>query len=180
MQSLDEKNLIAFAQIGRPHGIKGAFFLKTPDRRTTWDGYDHVLLKTEQGFESKKVLKSYLSGNQLALSLEGISSRETVETLYDRFLYVHKDDVPLEKDEFLVSELDGYSVYDSNQNLIGIVTGIVSFGAQDNLQIKSSKDGQEILYPFIDPFVISVDRHARSISIIYIPEFLDEAGGTPP
>lgn len=174
MASIDINEFLQFARVGRPHGLKGAFFLKTEDRRTKWDGYKELLIETKDGFLLKKVLKSYLSGNCLALILEDFTTKDQIEVLYDKKIYVHKNQIKVKKHEFLASELNGYQVYDSQRKLLGVVTGVVSFGAQDNLQIKTHNTQKEILFPFIEPFVISVDRENKSIEIIYVTEFFDE------
>ena|SRR3989338_2213081 len=173
------QNFIHFAHIGRPHGLKGAFFLKTEDRRTQWDGYKQVLIETQEGFLLKKVLKSYLSGNCLALILEGLTTKEQVEALYNKKIYVHSDEIKLKKHEFLVSELNGYEVFDSGHRLLGEVVDLISFGAQDNLRIKTHPSKKEILFPFIEPYVIRVDREHRSIEVMYVPEFFEEEEAGP-
>lgn len=173
----DLNDYIPFAQIGRPHGLKGAFFLKTEDRRTKWDGYKRLLIETKDGFLPTKVVKSYLSGNCLALILDGVETKEQVEALYNKKIYVHKTEIRLKKDEYLAGDLRGYVVYDaSNKRVLGTVLGVISFGAQDNLQIQTASSKKEILFPFIEPFVQSIDEANKSIHVIYVPEFFEQDG----
>ena len=143
-------NYIQFASFGRPHGLKGGFFLKTSDRRKVWDGYKSLLVETQNGFVEKKVTKHYLSGEALVLELEGLNSRTEVEALYDKKIYVHKDFVVVNKDEYLVNDLINFSVISTSATnekiIIGQVVGVISYGAQENLEIKLH-NSNVVLYP---------------------------------
>ncbi|MBX9839938.1 MAG: hypothetical protein K2X69_16675, partial [Silvanigrellaceae bacterium] len=110
-EKLRDKGFIQFAQVGRPHGLKGAFFLKTEDKRTEWDGYKKLLVETPNGFIEKKVLKTYLSGNALAIMLDGFINRNEIEPLYNKKIFVHKDEIQLNNDEYIVGNLIGFKVY---------------------------------------------------------------------
>ncbi|MBX9703827.1 MAG: ribosome maturation factor RimM [Silvanigrellaceae bacterium] len=165
---------ILFAQVGRPHGLKGAFFLKTSDRRTTWDHYKNLLIELPQGFLPVKVLNSYNSGKALVVHLERPNSREEVEAFYNKNLFVHKDEIVIDQNEFLVAELTGFKVIDSEKGVIGEVSQVVCFGAQDNLEIKITNSDKMALFPFIDAFVKKVDKENRVIEIIYTPEFFED------
>ncbi|KAB8029129.1 ribosome maturation factor RimM [Fluviispira multicolorata] len=179
LEHLDEKQLssrgyIQFAQVGRPHGLKGAFFLKTEDRRTEWDGYKKLLIETPNGFHEKKVLKAYLSGNALALVLEGFESRNDVEPLYNKKIYVHKNEISVGQNEYIVDTLKGFKVIAENKGNIGSIIGVSSFGAQDNLEIELEGSKRSVLFPFVDAFIKNIDEEKRFIEIIYVPEFFED------
>lgn len=171
---LRHKGYIQFAQVGRPHGLKGAFFLKTPDNRTEWDGYSQLLLQTNNGFYETKVIKSYTSGKALAIILAGIEQREAVEALYNKNIFVHETEIPIGEDEYLVANLIGFKVYAETKGYIGTIQGVSSFGAQDNLEIYIEKYKKVFLYPFIDSFVTQVSQQDRRVDIKYVPEFLED------
>ncbi|APJ02917.1 ribosome maturation factor RimM [Silvanigrella aquatica] len=165
---------IQFAQVGRPHGLKGAFFLKTEDKRTEWDGYKSLLIETPEGFIEKKVLKTYLSGNALAIVLDGFENRNHIEPLYNNKIYVHKDQIPLNEDEYLVGNLVGYKVYSEDKGFIGTIQGVSSYGAQDNLEISVPNSNKIFLFPFIDFFIKQINENEERIDIIYVPEFFED------
>ncbi len=162
---------IHFASFGRPHGLKGGFFLKTEDRRTVWDGYKNILVEFPEGFVEKKVLRHYLSGGALVLELEGITARETIESLYNKKICVRKNQIKLNEDEYLVDELLNFQVR-SEEKIIGKIIGLVSYGAQENLQIQLLENNQEVLYPFIDKFILNIDKENNVVEIVYLEEFL--------
>lgn len=173
-EKLRSKGYLQFAQVGRPHGLKGAFFLKTEDKRTEWDGYKTLLIETPQGFFEKKVLKTYLSGNALAILLEGFENRNQIEPLYHKKIFVHKDQINVKEDEYIVGTLIGYKVYSDDKGFIGTISGVSSYGAQDNLEISVAESNQIFLFPFIDSFVKRVSASEERIDIIYVPEFFED------
>ncbi len=176
---LIELGYIHFAFVGRPHGLKGGFFLKTEDRRTAWPGYSHVLVETAQGFSEKQVERHYLSGNALALELESLT-RTDLEALYNKKIFVHKSKITLQENEFLVHDLMNFQVRIPNKSIIGKICGVISYGAQENLEIelnstfKSQNPSahERVLFPFIDKYVHVVDYENKQIEIEYIEEFL--------
>jgi 16S rRNA processing protein RimM len=173
-EKLRNRGYIQFAQIGRPHGLKGAFFLKTEDKRTEWDGYKTLLIETPQGFIEKKVLKNYLSGNALAIVLDGFENRSHIEPLYNKKIFVHKDEIHVKEDEYIVGTLIGYKVYSEDKGFIGTIQGVSSYGAQDNLEILVEKSNKISLFPFIDTFVKRVSDSEERVDIIYVPEFFED------
>jgi 16S rRNA processing protein RimM len=166
---LDE--LISFAAIGRPHGLKGGFFLKTEDRRKKWDGYKSVFLQHENQLIEKKVTKHYLSGQALVLELEGLQSREDIEKLYNQKLYIQKNQIQLKDDEYLVHDLLQYKIVCQNKGVLGEVVGMVSYGAQENLEIKLTENNKIILYPFVDQYILNINSDTKEIEVEYLEVF---------
>lgn len=162
------KDWIEFAKIGRPHGVKGAFFLATDDRRSQWDDYKKIMIKTKDGFNPIKVEKHYVSGGELCLQVDLFKDRTQVEAHYKYPLYVHRDEINVKEDEILVADLKGLSVV-SNGQTIGKVKALVNFGAQENLEIELL-NGTSVWYPYLDHFVISISE--KFVELEYIEEFL--------
>ncbi len=173
-EKLRSKGYIQFAQIGRPHGLKGAFFLKTEDKRKEWDGYKTLLIETPQGFIEKEVIKFYLSGNALAIVLNGFDNRTHIEPLYNKKIFVHKNEIHVKEDEYIVGNLIGYKVYSEDKGFIGTIKGISSYGAQDNLEILVAQSNKISLFPFIDSFIKQVSESEERVDIIYVPEFFED------
>ncbi|MEN9528332.1 MAG: hypothetical protein RI932_205 [Pseudomonadota bacterium] len=161
-------------QVGRPHGIRGAFFLKTEDNQVNWPGYKNLLLKSSPE-RRVKVENTYVSGGKLALQLESVNSREICEALYNTHLFVSRSEIKLEKDEFLVAELVGCKVnIEGREGVFGHVVAVHNFGAQENLEIQPvNASADTILFPFVEAFVVAVDESGRSITLKDEPAFLD-------
>lgn len=183
MESLAAKNKhaspgeewILIAHVGRPHGLKGAFFVKTKDRRTEWGGYVNVLLECQAGFEPRNVLRTYVSGQALAMCLEGLENRETTESFYDKRMFVSRKEIAQAgaDEEYLVHDLEGMAVTAAGHGLLGHVVSVGNFGAQENLEIKLVGSEKTVFFPFIEPFVKNVDMETRSIEIEYVDTFFE-------
>jgi 16S rRNA processing protein RimM len=161
-------------QIGRPHGVRGAFFLKTEDHRSDWPGYSRVLVQSTAGGQLHEVEKSYVSGGKLAVQLAGIASREACEALYNAHLFVARSEIRTEQDEFVVGELTGCKVFvEGRSGVFGKIVAVHNFGAQETLEIQKSGSDETIFYPFTDTFVLNVDEAAKTMTVRDEPVFLD-------
>lgn len=165
---------LTFARVGRPHGLKGAFFLKTDDNRTEWNGYRNLCLEVESGFVPCTVTNSYVSGGALAVQLDILGSRTDVESFYDARLCVHRSEIALEPDEHLTGDLVGLRVLDEQGNVLGVVAGLASFGAQDNLRIAVPGRKEEVLFPYIEDFVLGVDLAGGALTVRHEPIFFED------
>jgi 16S rRNA processing protein RimM len=161
-------------QIGRPHGVRGAFFLKTEDNRNEWPGYKNVLIKSMHGEQLHAVEKFYVSGGKLAIQLAGIESRESCENLYNSHIFVARSDIAKEADEYIVGELVGCKVQvEGRSGIFGEVVAIHNFGAQETLEIQRTGSEETVYYPFIDDFIINVDESLKTITVKDEAVFLD-------
>ena len=162
-------------QIGRPHGIKGAFFLKTQDNRVEWPGYESVLLG---GNEKRvvKVEKAYVSGGKLVLQLQDGFSREAIEGYYNTHLFVARGQIDLSESEYLVVDLVGCQVIvEGREGIFGEVSAVHNFGAQENLEIVVyGRDSESIFYPFTNQFIVEFNSQTKTLVIKDEPVFLDE------
>ncbi len=191
---------LLFAEAGMPHGIKGAFFLMTSDRRTEAVEYGRVgvsLPSGAQGIQGAteirpfRVRQSYTSGGRSVLALEGIDTRESAESLLGSKMYVPREDVQLEAGEFLVGDLVGTSAFDEGGTFLGLIIAVHNFGAQVNLEIGSSSRPEEetkrtnveqasiasasktFYFPFLDQFILKHDPVAKVIVLKNSSEFMD-------
>lgn len=163
-------------QVGRPHGVRGGFFLKTEDNRLEWPGYASLLLQNKEGDQVCKVSSTFVSGGKLAVLLEGITSREKVESLYNAHLFVARTQVKRDAEEYLVADLMGCAVQvEGREGVFGHVIAVHDFGAQETLEIQPADPSKDtVLFPFTDSFVLNLDEKEKLITIKDEPAFLDE------
>jgi 16S rRNA processing protein RimM len=161
--------------VGRPHGLKGAFLLKTDDNRSEWDGYQDLRLEVAGGFAPCRVTRSYVSGGALALHVDALVDRTAVEAFYDARLFVHRDEIAVGDDEEIVEDLVGLAVVDEQGARLGTVAGVVAFGAQDNLRIAVPGRSEEVLFPYVEGFVLGVDKAAGVVRVRHEPVFFEDA-----
>ena len=79
--------------------------------------------------------------------------------------------VEIEDDSYYIYELIGLDVYETDI-LIGKVTSVENYGAQDLLMVKSPT-GKEYMIPYIDEFIVDVRLSDKKIMIKSIEGLLD-------
>ena len=109
------------------------------------------------------------------LTFEGYDDRNAIELLRNQILSVDRpdDEQPEDPEEFYDSALVGCEVFDSDGTVIGSVREVSHLPAHDMLVIRT-EDDREVLVPFIEEFVPSVDIAARRIVITPPDGLLDE------
>lgn len=96
------------------------------------------------------------------LKLRGIDTIDAAEAL--QFKYVEAEDRPrMAKGEFLVTDLLGLEVRTLDGEPLGKVDGVLPSPAHEILVVG------EIMIPFVDHFVKSVDVRARMVTVQLIP-----------
>jgi 16S rRNA processing protein RimM len=106
---------------------------------------------------------------QVRVRLEGITSPEAVDLLRGKKVEVDEDDRPdLDEDEFYVGDLIGMTVFDQNGVLLGPVTNVLTYPAQDILEVG------KVLIPFVEEFVELVDFDTETIKVTLIPGMMGE------
>ena len=95
---------------------------------------------------------------------EGVDSIEQAELLKGKDLFIKKEDLPeLDDDSFYYHELMGCTVFNENEEELGVVTDILETGA--NIVLRVSKDEKSFLLPFVDAFVNDVDVEKKIMRI---------------
>ncbi|MCI9041185.1 ribosome maturation factor RimM [Dubosiella newyorkensis] len=95
---------------------------------------------------------------------KGIETIEQAEALKGKSLYFPIEDLPeLSDDEFYYHELVDCTVYNENGEELGKVVDILETGPNIVLRIQKGKDS--FLVPFVDAFILDVDRNQRTIKI---------------
>ena len=70
----------------------------------------------------------------------------------------------LDEDEFLIDELVGLEVFDTNEKKVGFVIGVSNNGATDLLSVKS-QSGKVSLVPFVQAIVPHVDIKSKKVIV---------------
>jgi len=114
------------------------------------------------------VARCWQHGRRMLLQLDGIDSVEQATLLVRHKLWIKRDDIHVDDDEYLWDDLIGLHVIDdSNKKHLGIVSDVQDFGAQDTLLIQS--DEGVWMIPFIDSIVTHIDDCIH----VSLPEGMD-------
>lgn len=109
-------------------------------------------------------------GNYL-VSFEGLQDINLVEKYVGSTVYGLKEDVVLEDDEYFYDDLIGCTVKENDQ-IIGTVESIYFNGAQDILNVKTTK--KTIAIPYVDAFIVDEDIENKVIEVQLIKGMYDE------
>lgn len=166
--------LVVVGRIGRPHGIRGAVSIEVrtdePDRRFAVG----ARLLSDTGRELIVTSSTWHSG-RLLLTFAGFDDRTAVEELRNQILSVDRpdDEQPEDPEEFYDSALVDCSVVNDDGDPIGMVTEVAHLPAHDMLVIRT-EDDREVLVPFVEDFVPSIDVEHKRIVITPPEGLLDE------
>lgn len=106
----------------------------------------------------------------LRVAFAGVADREAAESLRGLELWVPISEVPdAPPGSYYVFELIGCRCFDERDGDIGTVIDIQEDGGGTLLEV--DKDGVRTVLPFVEPFLVGVDRDARRIDL-RLPEGL--------
>lgn len=122
-------------------------------------------LLADSGRELVVTSSTWHSG-RLLLTFEGYDDRKAIEELRNQLLSVNRpdDERPADPEEFYDSALEGCEVVDSSGTPIGIVHEVSHLPAHDMLVVRML-DEREVLVPFVEAFVPTVDISNKQIVI---------------
>jgi 16S rRNA processing protein RimM len=110
------------------------------------------------------VRRSRAVGSMLLLELEGIDSREAVESLSGLLLEVPEDELPeLPEGQYFRFQVLGLAVYDEAGRPLGHIEEIIETGANDVYVVRDTEG--ELLLPAIDSVVLQVDLLERRMTV---------------
>lgn len=146
-----------FSEIGKivgTHGIRGMV------RMEFWADDAEFLKKFKIFYLEDKtpveITKISPHGNIVLAAIKGVDTVEAAENYRGKVLSVKRDEMDIPKGRYLIGEIIGAKVYNSETNeLLGILTDVMKTGANDVWQIENN--GKEYLVPVIKDIDIKVD-----------------------
>ncbi len=167
------RKYIEAGKIIRPHGINGAV------KAEAWCDYPSVLAKLKKiyfaengGYKEVKVLSGSVQKDRTLLALEGISTPEEAERLRDTVIFAAREDIPIPKGSYLIDDLKGLPVIDTDSGRIyGKLLDVMQGGAGDIYEIKT--ESGTALVPAVKEFIKKIDLE-KGIFISPIKGMFDE------
>jgi 16S rRNA processing protein RimM len=147
-------DLVLVGRVGRPHGVKGAFFVEGPSERDEVFAVGATVLAA--GEPAKVVSSQRGSGGRPVIRLDRAVERGAE-------LAVPRDSLPelsAEEGEFYAFELVGLSVEEENGRVLGRVREVLQYPANDVLELESG-----VSLPLVEACVRSVDVEGGRIVI---------------
>ena len=168
------EGLLQVGVITSTHGVRGEVkVFPTTDDVRRFKRLKEVILDT-----GKEQLNLEIEGvkffKQFAiLKFKGYDNMDDVEKFRQKSLLVtRKNAVRLSRDEYFVADLIDIHVFDENEKEIGVLTDVITTGANDVYEIKMA-DGKEILLPAIKQCILDVDVEGRKMTVHLLDGLLE-------
>jgi len=162
-----ERNQLRVGRLLKAHGLKGALKLElytdNPERRFVAGAEFTLQVPEASSWHGKTVtVREYrvMNGNSVVF-FEGVDDRNAAETLVRAILWIDQDDEP-EDDAWYDHQLVGLDVV-RDDAVVGRLARVEHLPAQDLLVVRT--DDREVMVPFVQAFVPTVDPAAGRIVI---------------
>jgi len=164
--------MIVLGRIVAPFSVKGWLKIQPfGDDPLSWRKMSHWWLAPEPETPDDQWAQYALRdcqahGKGVVACLEGIADRNAAESFSGWYIAAPREFLPhIGENEYYWGDLVGMAVRDETGEPLGEVTGLLSTGAHDVLQVQ---DGDtERLIPFVAAYVLDVDLAARSIRVAW-------------
>lgn len=168
-------NYVSVGKILNFHGIKGdAKVGFSKNQQDFLASLDDVFVKKNNEYEALKINNIRFHKSFAIMKFEGINSIDELLQYKGAFLYVEETTIreALEEDEFLIDELVGMELFDTNDKKQGFVVGVSNNGANDLLSVKTNSK-KIVLIPFVKAIVTDVNIKERKVMINNIEGLLE-------
>lgn len=160
--------------ISSTHGVRGEVkVFPTTDDVKRFKRLKEVILDTGKEelmleIESVKFFKQFV-----ILKFKDFDNINDIEKYKTKSLYVTRANaVRLRKDEYFIADLQGLTVIDEAEQVIGTLRDVMETGAND-VYIVDMTDGREVLIPAIKECILNVDIEGGKIQVHIMDGLLD-------
>ena len=160
-----KKDYIETGKFVGTHGVRGGLRVQAwCDSPEFLCQFKKLFLKEGESFKSLKIKSSKPHGNVVLMEVDGVDNMDAAEALRGKVLYLKREDLKLDKDQYLISDLINCNVYNVDTNdLLGTISDVSKTGANDVWHIL--RNGKEYLIPVIDDVVKNVDIDSNQVLI---------------
>lgn len=166
-QALHSNNdtYVIIGKVGAPFGIKG--WVKVTSYTASADNvlsYNPWFLAENNAWKQVKVESGQPHGKSIIVKLAGCNNPEEARLLTGKEIAVLKSQLPtLKKNEYYWSDLEGLTVIDQTDTVLGKVIYLMATGSNDVLVVKGEHG--EIAIPYLTNVIKRVDLDAQ---VIYV------------
>ena len=151
-----------YLNIGRyvnTHGVKGEIRLLSSFRykdKVFKPGFKFYIGKEKHEYE----VESYRPHKNFDMFIfKNVHDINLIEHLKGSQVYINKEDLKLDKNQFLAIDLIGFNVI-IDDKLIGQITDVIDTPANEVLRVN-----ENILIPYVKDFIISVDNVNKKVLV---------------
>lgn len=155
---------IQVGRVLRAHGVRGEVAVEvTSDIAARFQPGSRLIARSADGDRELTILRVRESGSGLLVAFGGTESRDDADALRGSVLEIPRASVPpAPEGEYYYWELVGALCVDEREGEIGRVIDVEEGPAGLLLQVEDAS-GRRVPLPFVERFVVGVDRRARRI-----------------
>ena len=157
----------------KPHGLKGGVTIALdPEAPEEFGGIQTLFVEVKDKLLPFFIEGISLRGNKAFLKLEEVNSPEDALRISKSAIYLPKSARPKSgRGEFYDDEVIGFEVLDSEVGSLGKITEVVQAGPNKLLSVDYHQ--KEVLIPLNSPFINSVNKSRKKITVTLPDGFLD-------
>lgn len=142
--------LVQIGVIGAPHGVRGEARVKTfTHDPLSLNAYGPLTLGDGPATLKVASLRP-LKDDMVVARFAGVSTREAVEALTGKVLSIAREALPAtgDEDDFYHADLIGLRAELADGTLVGEITAVPNYGADDLLEVRLAGERRTVLLPF--------------------------------
>ena len=169
------ESLLRVGVIANTHGIRGEVKVyPTTDDINRFKTLKHVILDTKKEKKDLTITGVKFFKQTVILKFKEFDNINDIERYKGCDLLVTRENaVPLEENEFFITDLIDCKVLTDEGEELGHLTDVMTTGAND-VYIVETKEGKEILLPYIEDCIKSIDIENKTIIAHILPGLLDQ------
>ncbi len=155
------------------HGLKGGVTISIDeDTPNDFETLTTVFLLQAHQLVPYFIENISLKGNKAFVKFEDVDTAETAEQITKTAIYLPKTERPKSgRGEFYEDEIAGFRVEDVQLGELGVIKEVMAAGA-NRLLVMEFED-REVLIPINGPFIKSINKSRKKISVELPDGFLD-------
>jgi 16S rRNA processing protein RimM len=168
------EDLLQIGVITSTHGIKGEVkVFPTTDDNNRFKKLKDCFVEYKNEMLPMKAKGCKFFKNMVILHFEGMDDINEVEKYKQCKLYVDREHaVPLEEDEYFMTDLIGMQVVTDEGRQLGNLQEIIPTGAND-VYVVVDEDKKELLLPAIKECILSVDM-AKKLMTVHLMKGMED------
>lgn len=157
----------------RPHGLKGEVTISLDaDAPVDWENLKMVFIEKKSQLVPYFIDSISVRNDKAFVKLDDVSTPEQASLLKGTSLYLPKESRPkLERGEFYNEDVIGFEVFDETHGPLGFVEDVEQAGPNRFLILSYIQ--KEIMIPVNGPFIKSINKSKKKISVSLPDGFLD-------
>ena len=156
----------------KPHGLKGEVTFSLDAEAPDLNDIESVFIEKKNQLIPHFIQSVSVRGDKAFIKFEDVDSSESAKSISKSAVYLPK--ATREKsgrNQFYDDEIIGFEVADSEMGVLGKVSEVATAGPNRLLSVDHL--GKEILIPVNSPFITSINKNKKKISVTLPEGFLD-------